>query len=290
MRGSPLLIVALVLVAALLGWGFVFTVDQREFAVLLRFKEIQRSDFEPGLHFKIPLVNDVVKFEKRLMSLDSPQPERFLTSEKKDVIVDAFVKWRIADVEKYYRSTQGDVRRAGMLLFQQINDSMRAAFGRHTIREVVAGARGGVMQSVTEAAQAKGAELGVTVVDVRTKRINLPDEVATAVYDRMRAERGQVAQELRSSGGAQAETIRANADRQRTVVLAEAYRDAETTRGAGDARAAEVYAAGYSRNTEFYEFYRSLIAYKTSFAKHQDILVLDPKSEFFRYFKNPAAP
>lgn len=290
MRGPPLLIVALLLVVAILGWGFVFTVDQREFAILLRFKEIQRSDFEPGLHFKIPLVNDVVKFEKRLMSLDSPQPERFLTSEKKDVIVDSFVKWRIADVEKYYRRTQGDVRRAGLLLFQQINDSLRGEFGRRTIREVVAGARGGVMQSVTEAARAKGDELGVTVVDVRTKRINLPEEVSSAVYDRMRAEREQVAQEFRSRGGASAETIRANADRQRTVVLAEAYRDAEQTRGAGDARAAEVYAAGYSRNAEFYEFYRSLIAYKTSFAKHQDILVLDPKSEFFHYFKKSTAP
>ncbi|MGH8565796.1 MAG: protease modulator HflC [Gammaproteobacteria bacterium] len=289
MRGSPLLIVALLLVVALLGWGFVFTIDQREFGILLRFREIRRSDFEPGLHFKIPFIDEVVKFEKRLMSLDS-EPERFLTSEKKDVIVDTFVKWRIADVEKYYRSTQGDVRRAGSLLFQQIYDSLRGAFGRHTIKEVVAAERGDILKSVTEAARAKGDELGVTVVDVRTKRINLPEEVSNAVYDRMRAEREQVAQEFRSRGGAQAETIRANADRQRTVVLAEAYKDSEDIRGAGDARAAELYAAGYGRNTEFYEFYRSLIAYKTSFAKHQDILLLEPTSDFFHYFKKPTGP
>jgi len=290
MRGTPLLIVALLLVVAVLGWGFVFTVDQREFAILLRFKEIKRSDFEPGLYFKIPFIDEVVKFEKRLMSLDS-EPERFLTSEKKDVIVDSFVKWRIADVEKYYRRTQGDVRRAGTLLFQQINDSLRGAFGRHTIKEVVAAGRGDIMKRVTEAARAKGDELGVIIVDVRTKRINQPEEVSSAVYDRMRAEREQVAQEFRSRGGAQAEAIRANADRQRTVVLAEAYKDSEGIRGAGDARAAEVYAAGYGRNTEFFEFYRSLIAYRTSFAKQQDILVLEPKSsEFFHYFKKPTAP
>jgi membrane protease subunit HflC len=283
------MVLALVLLAVVLGWNFVFMVDQREFAILLRFKEIQRSDFEPGIHFMIPFVNDVVKFEKRLMSLDS-EPERFLTSEKKDVIVDSFVKWRIADVNKYYRRTQGDVRRAGMLLFQQINDSLRGEFGRHTIREVVAAGRGEMMRSVTQAARRKGDELGVTIVDVRTKRINLPEEVSNAVYDRMRAEREQVAQEFRSRGGAKAETIRADADRQRTVTLAEAYRDAEGIRGAGDANATEVYAAGYGRNAEFYEFYRSLIAYKASFGKGQDVLVLEPKSEFFNYFKKPTAP
>ncbi len=290
MRGQPLVMVALVLAAILVGWGFIFTVDQREFAILLRFKEIQRSDFEPGLHFKIPFVNEVVKLEKRLMNSDSPQPERFLTSEKKDVIVDTFVKWRIRDVEKFFRRTQGDLRRAGLLLSQQVNDSLRAAFGRHTIQEVVAGERGQIMRRVTDSARAKGDELGIDIVDVRTKRINLPEEVSNAVYDRMRAEREQVAQEFRSRGAAEAERIRANADRQRTVTLAEAYRDSEQIRGAGDARAAEVYAAGYGRNAGFYEFYRSLMAYRTSFAKQQDILVIEPKSEFFHYFKKPTAP
>ena len=280
------IIVPLVLIA-IIGWFSLFTVDQREYVILLRFKEIQRSDYEPGLHFMIPVVNEVLKFPKRLMYLES-EPLRFLTKEKKDVIVDSFVKWKIEDVETFYKRTRGDETIARELLFQQINDSLRGEFGKRTVQEVVAGHRGDVTDIVTAAVREKGYGLGVRVVDVRTKRINLPEEVSSAVYDRMRAERERVARQLRSEGAEAAERIRAAADRDRTVILAEAYRTAEQTRGEGDAKSAETYAGGYGRNEEFYSFYRSLNAYKKSFGKNQDILLLDPTSDFFNYFKTPA--
>jgi len=280
------IIVPLVLIA-IIGWSSLFTVDQREYAILFRFQEIQRSDYEPGLHFMIPVVNTVLKFPKRLMYLES-EPGRFLTKEKKDVIVDSFVKWKIEDVETFYKRTRGDETIARELLFQQINDSLRGEFGKRTVQEVVAGHRGDVTDIVTAAVREKGYGLGVRVVDVRTKRINLPEEVSSAVYDRMRAERDRVARQLRSEGAEAAERIRAAADRDRTVILAEAYRTAEQTRGEGDAISAETYAGGYGRNEEFYSFYRSLNAYKKSFGKNQDILLLDPTSDFFNYFKTPA--
>ncbi len=282
------IIVPLVLIA-IMGWFSLFTVDRREYAILFRFQEIQRSDYEPGLHFMIPVVNTVLKFPKRLMYLES-EPLRFLTKEKKDVIVDSFVKWKIEDVETYYKRTRGDETIARELLFQQINDSLRGEFGKRTVQEVVAGHRGDVTKIVTETVREKGYGLGVRVVDVRTKRINLPEEVSSAVYDRMRAERQRVARQLRSEGAEAAERIRAAADRDRTVILAEAYREAEQTRGEGDAKSAETYAGGYGRNEEFYSFYRSLNAYKKSFGKNQDILLLDPTSDFFNYFKTPASP
>ena len=282
------IIVPLVLIA-IIGWFSLFTVDQREYAILFRFEEIQRSDYEPGLHFMIPVVNTVLKFPKRLMYLES-EPGRFITKEKKDVIVDSFVKWRIEDVETFYKRTRGDETIARELLFQQINDSLRGEFGKRTVQEVVAGHRGDVTDIVTKAVREKGYGLGVRVVDVRTKRINLPEEVSSAVYDRMRAERERVARQLRSEGAEAAERIRAAADRDRTVILAEAYRTAEQTRGEGDAKSAETYAGGYGRNEEFYSFYRSLNAYKKSFGKNQDILLLDPTSDFFNYFKSPANP
>jgi membrane protease subunit HflC len=271
---------------AIIGWFSVFTVDQREYAILLQFKEIQRSDYEPGLHFMIPVVNEVLKFPKRLMYLES-EPERFITEEKKFVIVDSFVKWRIEDVQTFYKRTRGDETVAREFLFQQINEVLRQEFGKRTVQEVVAGQRGDITDIVTKAARKKGYEFGVRVVDVRTKRINLPEEVSSAVYDRMRAERERVARQLRSEGAEAAERIRAAADRDRTVILAEAYRTAEQTRGEGDAKSAETYAGGYGRNEEFYSFYRSLNAYKKSFGKNQDILLLDPTSDFFNYFKTP---
>ncbi|MDQ3563577.1 MAG: protease modulator HflC [Pseudomonadota bacterium] len=282
------IIVSLVLIA-IIGWFSLFTVDQREYAILFRFQEIQRSDYEPGLHFMIPVVNTVLKFPKRLMYLES-EPLRFLTKEKKDVIVDSFVKWKIEDVETFYKRTRGDETIARELLFQQINDSLRGEFGKRTVQEVVAGHRGDVTKIVTATVREKGFGLGVRVVDVRTKRINLPEEVSSAVYDRMRAERQRAARQLRSEGAEAAERIRAAADRDRTVILAEAYREAEQTRGEGDAKSAETYAGGYGRNEEFYSFYRSLNAYKKSFGKNQDILLLDPTSDFFNYFKSPASP
>ena len=280
------IIVPLVLIA-IIGWFSLFTVDQREYAILFRFEEIRRSDYKPGLHFMIPVVNAVRKFPKRLMYLES-EPARFITKEKKFLMVDSFVKWRIEDVETYYKRTRGDEMVARDILFPQINNSLRDEFGKRTVQEVVAGQRGDITDIVTKAAREKGHEIGVRVVDVRTKRINLPEEVSSAVYDRMRAERERDARQLRSEGAEAAERIRAAADRDRTVILAEAYREAEQTRGEGDAKSADIYARGYGRNEEFYSFYRSLNAYKKSFGKNQDILLLDPTSDFFNYFKTPA--
>ncbi len=277
------------LTVLLLGWFSMFTVDERQRAILFRLGEIQRADFTPGLHFMIPVINKVLKFDARLLDLEA-EPARFLTSEKKDVIVDSYVKWRIDNVGAYFRATGGDERRARLLLLQKINDSLRAEFGKRTVRQVVADARGEVMKIVTEAAKELGRDLGVTVVDVRTKRIELPAEVSTAVYDRMRAERDRTARELRSRGAEAAERIRAAADRERTVVLAEAYREAEMTRGTGDAKAADIYGQAYGKSPEFYAFYRSLNVYKNSFgAGGSDILVLEPSSEFFHYFDSPGS-
>ncbi|MGH8582620.1 MAG: protease modulator HflC [Gammaproteobacteria bacterium] len=272
------------LALVVVGSFCVFTVDQREYAILFQFEKIKRSDFEPGMHVMLPFINQVRKFDKRLMSLDSLQPERFLTKEKKDVMVDSFVKWRIEDVETYYKRTRGDVRETGEKLFQQINNSLRDEFGKRTVQEVVA--RGDIIQIVTAAALEKGRELGVEVIDVRTKRINLPSEVSNAVYDRMRAERERVGREFRSRGEEAAERIRAKADRESTEISAEAYREAEQVRGEGDASAAKIYADTYKRNSEFYSFYRSLLGYRTSFGQGRDVLLIEPKSEFFNYFKD----
>ncbi len=269
-----------------IGSFFVFTVDEREQAILFRLGEIKRTDFKPGLHFMVPVLNNVKKYETRLLTLDS-EPERFLTIEKKDVIVDTFVRWRISNLNDFYRATKGDMRSAGILLYQKINDGLRSEFGKRTVQEVVAGERSALMDIVTANANAEATELGMIVVDVRTKRIDLPAEVSSSVYDRMRAERERVARDFRSRGAEAAERIRATADRERTVILAEAYRDSETLRGEGDAKSAEIYATAYSQDSEFYDFYRSLNAYEKSFGQDGDILLLEPDSDFFKYFKNP---
>jgi membrane protease subunit HflC len=269
-----------------LGSFFVFRVDQTERAILFKFGEIQRSDFEPGLHWQVPLVNTVRTFDVRLRTLPT-EPQRFLTGEKKDVSVDSFVKWRIKDVERFYRSTRGDVERAGVLLYQRINDSLRNEFGKRTVQEVVSGERGALTDIVTRTANERGEDLGMEIVDVRLKRIDLPDEVSTTVYDRMRSERARVARELRARGDKEAIRIQADADKQRAIILAEAYRDAEAMRGEGDARASEIYAGAYGRDPEFYDFYRSLGAYRRSFTGGDDVLLLEPDSDFFKYFKTP---
>lgn len=274
------------LIAAVLAYMSVFTVDQRQLAIVFRLGEIQRANYKPGLHFMIPFINKVRKFDGRLLNIDA-EPERFLTSEKKDVIVDSYVKWRIADVVEFYKATGGDQRRAGLLLFQKINDSLRAEFGKRTVQEVVAGERGDVMKVVTDDANTYGRQLGIDVVDVRTKRIDLPAEVSNSVYQRMRAERERVAREFRSRGSEAAERIRANADRERTVLLADANRDAERVRGEGDAQAADIYAKAYTQDPEFYRFYRSMNAYRKSLGGGNDVLVLQPDSDFFRFFNNP---
>lgn len=276
----------LALVVLVLLGNSVFTVDKRELAILVRLSTIAKADFTPGLHFKAPFIDSVYKFDSRLLNIDS-EPARFLTSEKKDVIVDSFVRWRIANVANYYRATRGDERRAGELIFQRVNAALREEFAKRTVKQVVSDERGALMQDVTNTVNAKVAELGALVVDVRVKRIDLPAEVSSSVYLRMRAEREQAARALRSAGSKQSEKIRAEADRERTVTLAEAYREAETKRGEGDAKAAAIYAEAYSADPAFYQLYRSLSAYRTSFGGGNNLLMLDAQSRFFRYLHDP---
>ncbi|MGE0387908.1 MAG: protease modulator HflC [Gammaproteobacteria bacterium] len=283
-------ILLLLVVAALVAATSLFTVDERERAIVLRFGQIVGSGYGPGLHLKLPWpVNNVVKFDRRLLTLDS-EPSRFLTSEKKEVIVDSFVRWKITDVEQYFRSTAGEQRRAEVLLFQKVNGALRNEFGKRTVQDVVSGERGMIMATVTTSVREQVRDLGIEVLDVRVSRIDFPEEVAVSVYPRMRAERERVARDFRSKGAESAERIRAAADREKAVILAEASRDAETVRGEGDAIAAEIYARAYSANAEFYAFYRSLGAYRSSFGGPSDVLVLKPDSEFFRYFGGTRSP
>ncbi|MFO1436395.1 MAG: protease modulator HflC [Gammaproteobacteria bacterium] len=277
------------LIAAFVFWGSTFVVNERELAVTLKYGKIYRTDYAPGLHFKVPVIMEVRKFDKRLLNLDG-DAQRFLTKEKKDVIVDSYARWQIDNVDKYYRATGGDENRAIELLQSSINSKLREEFGKRTIDDVVSGERGAVMGIVTRAAGESGKDIGAKIVDVRIKRIDLPPEVSASVFGRMRAERERVARDLRSRGDEAAEKIRADADRERTVLLAEAYRDAETLRGEGDARAAEIYSGAYDADREFYSFYRSLAAYRAGFAGKDDVLVLQPDSDFFKFFNQPHSP
>ncbi|MGY8844296.1 MAG: protease modulator HflC [Gammaproteobacteria bacterium] len=264
-----------------------FRVYEYQHAILFQLGKIERSDLKPGLHFKLPFVQNVRTFDLRLQTLDA-EPQRFLTGEKKDVIVDSFARWRINDVVQFYKSSDGDPRRAGFLLSQKINDSLRSEFGKRTVQEVVSGDRGAIMKSVTRIANERGLDLGMEVLDVRLKRIDLPTEVSSNVYERMRSERSRVAREFRARGDKESMTIRADADRQRTVISAEAYKDAQEMRGFGDAGAAEIYAKAYNSDPEFYDFYRSLDAYKSAFNSKNDVLLLNPDTEFFKYFVKPS--
>ncbi len=281
---NPKILIPLIIIA-IVAYSSVFTVNQWEQALVFKFREIVRSDDQPGLHFMLPVVNKAQKFEKRLLNLDQ-EPQRFLTKEKKDVIVDYYAKWRITDINKFYTATRGDVLYANGLLGQRINRALRDEFGARSVQEVVAGERTQILEVVTASTSNLPEELGITVVDVRTKRIDLPAEVSSSVYERMRAERNRVAKDFRARGSEAAERIRANADREREIILANAYRDAEMIRGEGDAQATEIYAAAYTKDEEFYSFYRSLDAYKNSFINSNDVLLLEPKSDFFRYFNN----
>ncbi len=276
----------IVLVAILLAWGSLFVISERERAVQLRFGQVVRDSIPPGLHVKIPIIDKVRVFDGRLQTLDVPS-ERFLTLEQKAVIVDSYIKWRIHNVYDFYRATAGDVYRASNLLAQRAESSMRNQFGNLTLNEVVSGQRDEMMTDITtslnEMAQK---ELGVSVMDVRIKRIDLPPQVSDSVFERMSSEREKEAQDYRSRGLEAAEGIMANADREKRVVLADAYRQAEMVRGDGDAKAAEVYAAAYQQDPEFYAFYRSLQAYKESFGSSGDILLIEPKGDFFRYFNS----
>ena len=286
MYARIIIAVAIILVALYLS---VFRVFEWEQSVVFKFREIQYSDSESGLHFMIPFVNTVQKFESRLLNFDQ-EPQRFLTAEKKDVIVDYYAIWRISNVEQFYTSTRGgDIQYANGLLGQRINRALRDEFGKRTVQEVVAGARGEILDIVQNTTEKLPSELGISVIDVRTQRIDLPEEVSSSVYARMRAERTRVAKDFRARGGEASERIKANADREREVILANAYKEAETGRGEGDAQATEIYASAYGKNQEFYSFYRSLNAYKKSFSNNNDILVLDPSTEFFKYFQNQKA-
>ena len=280
------ILIGLVVLLAIVS-NSLYVVNERERAVLLKFGEVISTDIEPGLHFKIPVVNDVRRFESRLITLDS-SPQRYLTAEKKALIVDSFVKWRVADAGKYYTATGGDEFSANSLLASRVDNGLRNKFGERTVYEVVSGERDALMAEITkELDDIALNELGIHVLDVRVKGIDLPPEVSNAVYTRMSTEREREARDHRSRGRELAEGIEADADRQKTVIEANAYREAEQIRGEGDAISAEVYANAFNQDPEFYAFYRSISAYKSSFAGKEDLLVIDPESDFFRYLKNP---
>jgi len=262
------------------------TVDQRQYAIVFQLGEIKEVVTEPGLSFKWPLIQNVRYFDRRILTLDSAEPERFLTAEKKPVLVDSFVKWRIADVHQYYISVSGDELLARTRLAQTVNSGLREEFGKRTVHDVVSGARDKIMEDVQKKADADARAIGIEIVDVRLKRVDLPAEVSEAVYRRMETERKRVANELRSQGAAEAERIRADADKQREVIVAETYREAQKIKGEGDAKAAATYGKAFGENPEFYAFYRSLEAYRQSFANKSDLLVVDPSADFFKYLKN----
>ncbi|QJD70309.1 protease modulator HflC [Marinobacterium sp. LSUCC0821] len=262
-----------------------YIIKEIERGVKLQFGEVVEADLQPGLHFKIPFVNTIRKFDARVQTLDT-RPQSFLTLEKKRLVVDSYVKWIISDTSKFYTATSGDSYRAADLLSTRIETSLRNQFGTRTLTEVVSGEREEVMDAVIATlSKISEEELGLRVVDVRVKRIDLPSEVSNSVYERMRTERERLARELRSRGKELAEGIRADADRQSTVILANAYRESEVTRGEGDAQAASIYANAYNKDPEFYSFHRSLMAYRESFKSGSDVLLLKPDSEFFRYLQ-----
>ena len=280
-------IVAAVFVAVLVVLGAtIFTVDQRQYAIIFQLGEVRNVIEEPGLYFKWPLIQNVRYFDKRILTLDSTEPERFITSEKKNVLVDSFTKWRIVDPKLYYISVAGDEGRAKTRLTQTVNAGLREEFGKPTVHDVVSGERDKIMAQMREKADLDARKIGVQIVDVRVKRVELPSDVSESVYRRMDAERKRVANELRSQGAAEAEKIRADADKQREVIVAEAYRDAQKMKGEGDAKASAIYAQAFEGSPEFYAFYRSLEAYRNSFKGKNDLIVVEPNSDFFKYMKS----
>ncbi|MBW8073735.1 MAG: protease modulator HflC [Ferrovum sp.] len=279
--------VVLVAGLGLLLLGTLYTVNQIQYAVVFQLGEVVAVRTQPGLYFKFPLIQNVRLFDNRIRTLDNNDPERFITAEKKPLLVDYFVKWKIDDPKQYYVSVGGDEQRAKIRLTQTVNDDLRAAFAQRTVHEAVSGDRESIMESMRQRAEKDAQQIGVHVLDVRIRRVELPPEVTESVYRRMEAERKRVANELRSTGAGEAEKIRADADRQREVILADAFRTAQEIKGGGDAKAAALYSAAYGKNPEFYAFYRSLETYKQGFKSKGDVLVLDPASPFFRYFNSP---
>jgi len=265
-----------------------FTVDQTQYVLVQRLGEIVSVKKAPGLYFKVPFVDNLKYFDNRIVTLDWEQPAKFITSENKYMMVDSFVKWRIIDPKKYYVSIkEGGEVAAEDRLSKVVNAGLRAEFGKRTVHDVIAGERGVVMDTLRKRADLEARQIGIEVVDVRLKRVDYSEEISKSVFDRMIAERKRLANQLRSEGAAASEKIRADADKQREVIIAEAYREAQKTKGEGDAKAGEIYNQSYSRNPEFYAFYRSQEAYKNSFKSKSDVMVLDPNSDFFKYMRSP---
>lgn len=278
----PIILILVVLVAS----GSVYTVDQREVALRFQFQRLVETNIQPGLHFKWPLINTVRKFPSTILTRENPQ-ELFLTQEKKNLLVDFFVKWRITNFAEYYKANRGDEALAAQRLIEIVKDGMRSEFADRTVPQVVSAERRELLDAMLTRARANASSLGISIVDVRVKRTEFPDEVSESVYARMRQERARVAAELRAEGAEAAEKIRAEADRQRTVILAEAYGDAEKVRGAGDAEAASIYAKAYQKDPDFFAFYRAIQAYRKSLGKDNDLMILGTDSEFFHFMEKP---
>jgi membrane protease subunit HflC len=280
-------VVAILVALVLVSSSVLFTVDQRQNAIVFQFGEVKEVITKPGLHFKWPMIQNVRLFDMRILAYDDAEPLRFLTSGNRPVLVDSFIRWRIVDVRLYFVSVQGNENEATRRLRQTISGALRDEFGARTVHDVVSGERDTVMGRVRQKADQDLRRIGVEIVDVRLKRVDLPQEVSESVYRRMEAERKRIANEQRSTGAAESERIRADADRQREVILAETYRDAQRIKGEGDARAAAIYAKAFQANPEFYSFYRSMEAYRATFRGRSDLLLLQPDSDFFRYLRDP---
>ena len=286
MKNRTGILLAGVFAAGVLGSMSLFTVDQRENAIVFQLGEVKQVITTPGLHFKWPLIQNVRYFDARILTMDTPDAERYITSEKKNLLVNTFVKWKISDPRQFYISV-GDEAQAETRLAQTVNATLREVFGKHTVQEVVSKDRDEMMRVARERANLDAKKIGIDVIDVRLKRVDLPQEVSESVYKRMDAERKSVANQLRSEGASEAERIRAEADKERAVIIANAYNEAQRLKGEGDAKASAVYAQAFGKNPEFYAFYRSLEAYRSSFKNRSDVLVLQPNSDFFKYLKGP---
>jgi membrane protease subunit HflC len=285
-RTAAAVLVSAVVLLLILSMS-VYTVDQRKVAIKFQLGEVVSMQSEPGLYFMVPVLQNVRLYDTRIQTYDTKDAERFLTSENKNVLVDSFVKWRVIDVRQYYVSVRGDPTAAEARISQTVNDALRAEFARRTVHDVVSGERQQIMDTVADKVDKDVKGIGVEVVDVRLKRVDLVPEISSDVYRRMESERKRVANELRSTGSAEGEKIKADADRQKQVIVAEAYRDAQRIKGEGDAQAARIYAEAYGRNPEFYGFYRSLEAYRAALRNKGDVMVLEPSSDFFKYLKSP---
>ena len=285
-RATAFVLIGAIILALIVAMS-VYTIDQRKAAVKFQLGEVVAVQTDPGLYFLVPLLQNVRLFDTRIQTLEARDPERFLTSENRNVLVDSFVKWRVVDVRQYYVSVRGDSLQAESRISQTVNDALRAEFAKRTVHDVVSGERDQIMRTVADKVDQDVRRIGVAVIDVRLKRVDFVPEISSDVYRRMESERKRVANELRATGQAEGEKIKADADRQRQVIVAEAYRDAQKTKGEGDALAARTYADAFQKNPEFFSFYRSMEAYRSSLRSKGDVMVLDPSSDFFKYLKNP---